>query len=317
MKVTDDTKYVTCSRLPSLFCRQHPLAQTRNQYLSEVISKRDGSWVEPEENPHAKITDDIEDMMRNILLRDYPGLSLDPKWDRSKPIVSKECPLGASCDDIMKTDGPVVFTDPNGDEIVFDGKVIVEYKSTVMDTQDLPLYQGPLQVLGQMLCTGIKQAVIMRWNKKTAKIEYFPMTWHESTIEDIKSLTIEFWQRVEGKVDDPWYEPSNSEDLQLMYGHPSPDTVDLEEDLDFKQALIDYKKADENIKINQEIKDKAQFVMQKSMKDATSATAAGHVITWGTRKYKAQPEKIVPAKDAYEIRSKSIKVREIDDKKET
>ena len=114
-----------------------------------------------------------------------------------------------------------------------------------------------------------------------------------------------------------WYEPSNSEDLQLMYGHPSPDTVDLEEDLDFKQALIDYKKADENIKINQEIKDKAQFVMQKSMKDATSATAAGHIITWGTRKYKAQPEKIIPAKDAYEIRSKSIKVREIDDKKET
>jgi|MDTB01.2.fsa_nt_gb hypothetical protein len=316
MKVTDDTKYVTCSRLPSLFCMQHPMAQTRNQYLAEVMSKRDGSWIEPEQNPHAKITDDIEDMMRNILFRDYPGLSLDPKWDRNKPIVSDQCPLGASCDDIMDTDGPVTFTDPNGDEFTFEGKVIVEYKSTVITSTDLPLYQGPLQVLGQMLCTGIKQALIMRWNKRTAKIEYFPMTWHESTIKEIASLAIDFWQRVEGKLDDPWYDPSGNEDLQLLYGHPSQDSVDLDEDVDFKQALIDYKKADETIKINQEIKDNAQFIMQKSMKNATTATAAGHVISWGTRKFKAQPEKVVPAKDAYEIRSKSIKVREINDKKE-
>ena len=317
MKVTDDTKYVTCSRLPSLFCRQHPMAQTRNQYLAEVISKRDGTWVEPEENPHAKITDDIEDMMRKILLRDHPGLSLDPDWDRNKPIISDRCNLGASCDDIMITNGPVVFTDPNGDQFTMEGKIILEYKSTVSSSTDLPLYQGPLQVIGQMMCTELEQAVIMRWNKRTAKIEYFPMRWHQSTVNEIVDLVEDFWSRVEGKCDDPWFEPSNNADLELLYGDPSGETLDLDDDNDFKMALIDYKKADESIRINQEIKDAAQFKMQSIMKDSPTAIAGGHVITWGSRKYKAQPERIIPAKAAYEIRSKSIKVREIDDKKET
>jgi len=316
MKVTDDRKYVTCSRLPSLFCRQHPMAQTRNQYLAEVMSKRDGSWIEPEENPHAAITDDIEEMMRKILFRDHPNLSLDPKWDRNKPIVSDQCPLGASVDDIMITNGPVTFTDPNGDTFTREGKILVEYKSTINSTEDLPLYQGPLQLQGQMLCTGIEQGVIMRWNKRTAKIEYFVMDWHQSTIDDIIELTKDFWDRVEGRRDDPWYEPHNNHDLQMLYGHPDQETLDLDQDDEFKKALIEYKKATELIKINKEIQDQAQFTMQKTMKNYAKATAAGHLISWDVRKYKAQPEKVVPAKDAYEIRSKSIRVREMDDKKE-
>jgi hypothetical protein len=39
-------------------------------------------------------------------------------------------------------------------------------------------------------------------------------------------------------------------------------------------------------------------------------------VKWGSKSYKAQPEKIIPAKDAYTVRNKTIQVKRLEDDEE-
>ena len=81
----------------------------------------------------------------------------------------------------------------------FEGKILFEYKTTQVTSIDLPLYQGPIQVIGQMLCTGIRQAIIMRFNIRTWQIEYWPIVFDEKTADTIKAAVIDFWDHVKNK----------------------------------------------------------------------------------------------------------------------
>ena len=52
----------------------------------------------------------------------------------------------------------------------------------------------------------------------------------------------------------------------------------------------------------------AQF--QRMMGNHTTARAGDYEIKWPVRNYKAQPEKVVPPKDARQVRSKTITMKE-------
>tara|TARA_Y100001934_G_C12086567_1_gene647286 strand:+ start:184 stop:342 length:159 start_codon:yes stop_codon:yes gene_type:complete len=47
----------------------------------------------------------------------------------------------------------------------------------------------------------------------------------------------------------------------------------------------------------------------EEMGNASIGRTGDYIVNWKMRKYKAQPKKIVPAKDAYEIRSKTLTIK--------
>jgi len=69
-----------------------------------------------------------------------------------------------------------------------------------------------------------------------------------------------------------------------------------------------YDGAKKTIKMAQDIKEAAQLEIQKIIGDREGVFIDGGMIKWGQVNYKAQPEKVTPAKEARVGRRFSVKV---------
>ena len=47
------------------------------------------------------------------------------------------------------------------------------------------------------------------------------------------------------------------------------------------------------------------------MGNSEQAVVGDYHVNWGMINYKAQPEKVVPAKEAYSVRRKSIRIKQV------
>jgi len=74
---------------------------------------------------------------------------------------------------------------------------------------------------------------------------------------------------------------------------------------------------DEQMKLLKDLKDKATLEIQNKMGKATVGTHDRWQVKWGSKSYKAQPEKIIPAKDAYTVRNKTVQVKRLQDDEAT
>jgi hypothetical protein len=55
----------------------------------------------------------------------------------------------------------------------------------------------------------------------------------------------------------------------------------------------------------------AEAELKNMMQTNGMAIAGQYQIKWGMRAYKAQPEKVVPAKDAYVVRQSTLTVKKV------
>ena len=80
-----------------------------------------------------------------------------------------------------------------------------------------------------------------------------------------------------------------------------------------KSLAIYAKQSMECDRVIKEAKQHKEMCMEK-LKDAmgnhTHARLKNFNLNWGLINYKAQPEKVIPAKDAYSIRKKTITIKE-------
>lgn len=312
MKVTDDKSYVTCSRLPIIMGQAHSMAQTRNEYLQEILSKQAGTFKEPPLNNYAKYTDYFEGILRDITKKEYgkgkgKGHLEYLNGYRTEPWISKDIPLGASCDDAFISRKPTKFISPLNEEFSFEGKILFEYKTTQVTSIDLPLYQGPIQVIGQMLCTGIRQAIIMRFNIRTWQIEYWPIVFDEKTADTIKAAVIDFWDHVKNKK---FFPADRDGDYQIIFKQSKPVEIDLNGNNQMGAAVNDWKEGSELKKEGQNKIDVASMIIKEAMGEHQTAKFTNFTIEWPNRHFKAQPEKVVAAKAAHDTRQKTIKIKE-------
>ena len=309
MKVTDDTKYVTCSRLPILLGCAHPMAPTKNEYLQEVLDKKSGDWVEPQQLNYSKYTDHFEDAIRNIILSEHPSLQVWEKLDREKPLINKKAALGGSLDDILYTKEPVTLQDAaTGEDFTIQGACIFEYKTTGLRIDELPLYQGPVQVQGQMLCSNVNQAVVVRfkWNDKW-QLEFFNIKRNVEIQKKISTVCNDFMKRTKTKE---FYEPETDTDMQIAYPQvKAEEPVDFNDDEEFAYAFNKLEEGHQLQKDATALIDAATIVLKDKLKENKSGKYKSAIVVWDQRHYKAQPEKIVPAKEAYTIRSKKLKIK--------
>ena len=217
-----------------------------------------------------------------------------------------ECPDGT-----VITTGAGIYVLTADGSITTKGVGILEAKLTSYAPEDSPpLHRGPLQLQGQMICTGATWGAIATLYRGT-EMRIFVFERHEGTVERITRAAFDFQARLDtyrntGVTE--WYPLSSPEDGSRTFSEVKrPVAVDLPEDA---ATLVDTLKAcDEVIKGAEDQKARIVATLMDMIGDAEAGRAGRWLVNWGSRSYKAQPEKVVPAKDAYTVRNKTLSIK--------
>jgi predicted phage-related endonuclease len=255
----------------------------------------------------------INEMVKRLGLSDHqmPDIAFQHPW----------LPLAASADSIglAPLDGLVIKHDPSkgiyvvgADQIILTGNGVLESKLTKMSPEDeLPLYRGPIQVQGVMMCTGLKWAAIgCLYSGVELRIYLFAP--HHATMDAIEVAANDFESRLESfrQTGEPaWYPPADSKDADRVWPNAKDQDVDLGDEFEgIASAIVGLK---HQIKEMEEQIAEKEVKLKTMMQEFSSAKTGKWQIKWPMRHYKAAPEKITPAKEAYSIRQSSLTIKEI------
>lgn len=314
-KKTPDTM-MSASRLPGLLGLSK--YQTPNDELQLSINAITGVERENKQNEAMGWGDRIEHL---ILLETARRLELsDIATEFDDAFYHPTLPIACSLDGYANGRGQKIRTDLEAgiivvgqDEITLDGYGVLEAKLTATQPEEMPaLYRGPVQLQAQM---DIMQA---RWGALSVlyqgtQMRVFLFEPHAQTLETIKTAVLEFQNKLEkfrstGEID--FYPPANPKDADRMY--PAADenmTVNLPAKAEQLADQIMAAKAD--MEAAEARRAEAETELKAMLGEAAKGRVGRFEIRWPMRSFKAQPEKIVPAKDAYTIRQSTLAIKEI------
>jgi predicted phage-related endonuclease len=305
-KITDNKK-ASCSLLPAIM--GHSPWQTQNETVKKVrgyIAGEEDTWEGNEATGWGNYLEEP------VLEKGCERLGIEAKLNITTAAIHPTIPLEASLDGIGEGDDQIIEDNPErgiyvcGDtSIKLEGPGVLEAKVTRNRPEDFPaLYRGPLQMQGQMMCTGYKWGALMVLYGGV-EMRIWVMTPHAKTVKAIEDAVIDFDRRLH--LPEPeWYDLASGADAAMVYS-----LGDQEEPIDIDAADM----AREYIALKDQIKEGqgalellgAQF--QSMMGNHTTARAGDYDIKWPVRNYKAQPEKVTPPKDARQVRSKTITIK--------
>lgn len=317
-KVTSN-KSLSCSQLPALL-GVDAYGKTPNDILRRCIDAINGVEDDFQQNEAMAWGSLLEQQILEVAAE---RLGMDLQTGFTQAFISGECPLQCSLDGMVTpidVDQTIV-TDPAAGIFVLSASGsldtrgetgILEAKLTSYAPEDSPpLHRGPLQLQGQMLCTGKTWGAIATLYRGT-ELRVFVFSRHDGTADAIIRAAYDFQARID---------TYHSTGITEFYPLASPDdgartfpevkrqvTVDLPEDAD---ALVDTLKAcNEVIKGAEDQKDRITKTLMDMIGDAEAGRAGRYIVGWGSRSYKAQPEKVTPAKEACTVRSKTLTIKE-------
>lgn len=314
-KLTPDTQ-LSCSQLPALM--GHSPYSKPNDILRLVMDARRGEDVRFDAGEAAYWGNALEDRIIDEIAR---RLGMTEWYTPEHPFQHEHLALAASADAIADKEGEplVVRHDPSkgiyvmdGDEIQLDGSGIIESKLTRAAPDVEPaLYRGPIQVQGVMMCAGLKWAAIgILYSGIELRIYlYKPHKQTQDAIEEaVKNFEARLttWEET-GEAD--WYPPADSKDADRVWPQASDKQIDLGEDFEAAAGAIVDLRAKVKILTEQIVKHEA--TVKSVMQEFGSAKAGRYQINWPMRHYKAVPEKVVAAKEAYSVRQSTLAIKEI------
>lgn len=237
-----------------------------------------------------------------------------------EPFFHPLLPLACSIDG--KADGQSIVLQSNPDlgimvmdedAITLEGHGILEAKLTSVAPEHTPaLYRGPIQLQAQMDITGAKWGALAVLYRGT-ELRIFVFKPHAQTLRAIEAATLDFQKRLdtwklERHID--YFPPINSADADRTWGQAEEQTVSL--DGEFTLWARDIVEAKEDIKQSEAIIADRETKIKTAMQTASKATIGNkYTVSWPMRSYKAQPEKVVPAKEAYSVRQSTLSIKEI------
>jgi hypothetical protein len=314
-KLTKDSM-ASCSILPVIF-NKSPY-QTPNEALDRCIRARRGENVRTEQTVIQKMGDKLEPLILQLTAEEL-GLS-NLVTDITTPVQHESLPLMGSIDGTayadnltIVPDGETIFTE-DGEPMVLQGKGILESKATaVYPPEDgTPAdYRGVLQCKGLMGATGYDWAVVAVLYRSTM-LQLYVMRRDFAFERELETVITDFDKRI---ASEEYYPPTTSSDASRVYAEADPELAHEFSD-DDEQLFRTIIHVDEQMKMLQDLKAKATLEIQKKMGKATVGTHDRWQVKWGSKSYKAQPEKIIPAKDAYTVRNKTIQVKRLEDDEE-
>lgn len=314
-KVTPDTM-MSASRLPSIMGLSK--YQTPNDELEYSINALKGLERPDIGNESMAWGNTLEPV---ILAEAAKRLQLtDLMTEHEAAYFHDELPLCCSLDGTAYGLGQVVTTDTEAriyvigqDSIQLDGMGVIEAKLTAMDAEEIPpLFRGPVQLQAQMDIVKAKWGCLATLYRGT-QLRLFLFAPHQGTLDRISQVTLDFQLRLEhwkksGSID--YYPPVDGERWPESRGmYPATEEV-IElggEALELAQRISD-------AKVTLKITEQEIAADEQSLKDLMGVSTIGKIgnfiIKWPVRSFKAQPEKVVPPKEAYSIRQSTLTIKE-------
>jgi predicted phage-related endonuclease len=314
-KLTSD-KEMSASRLPGLL--GFSKYSTPNDELQFSLNAIDGKERPDIGNEAMGWGNTLEPV---ILAEAAKRLGLEKfDTDIGQAYSHREIALACSLDGVGFGDGQLIKPDPDKgiyvvgqDSIRLDGPGVLEAKLTKTMPEDTPhLARGPIQLQGQMLVTGHKWGAVCVLYQGI-ELRVFLFGPHFETQKEIVKAVLQFEAKLDkyrrtAEID--WYPPESSKELDRIYPSAADKVeVELPSNVgDLAQAIVNNKAA---IKAAEAGIDQAEKQIKELLGQAERGRAGQYMISWPMRSYKAAPERLLPAKEAYSIRQSTLSIREI------
>ena len=312
-KVTTIQK-MSASRLPNIMGFS-PWATPNDELNQTIKARKEGvHHYEIQVGEAADWGNDLEDI---ILTRAAERLGLsDLRLEYTEPYLYKDI-LQASLDGGAKAQNLVVNTDPAANiyvmthdgTITLDGPGVLEAKLTRAAPSDTPApYRGPIQLQGQMLCTGAQWGVIATLYQG---VELYLYVYKADTEmqQKIVMACSDFERRVR---DEDWYPAMSATEAADMKGD-APEDVEIDADDELQEKIDRLAHLRTELKAYQALVDDLQLDIMNGMGEANVCNAGRYRVTWPVRRIKAKPAqtKEIPAVEEHWARAKTLKVEEL------
>ena len=305
-KFSDDAKELGASRVPAIVLGQTKFSTNERERLKTLHARQGIVTIETDFAKGAKdrgnyledaiatwATDKVSEIARGIA--DVKFCKVDQGYR------IHDLALCASLDGILQIDGEIKMQDPQTKgHMVLTGFGALEIKTTNAD--DYPRYDQVLQLQAQLLCSGFKWGIIAVFGK-SQKLTLVPYKADQEVFKIIKEKVKEFWQKVD--QDEPYPPLDNGIPYTINLDH-------LKTKNEIINLAMDWAKADAEVRAWTRIKEECQVGLELVMdqNDAEMAEIGEYKILHPIVKRKAQPEKIVPAKEASYYRRFKIEKKE-------
>jgi sulfopyruvate decarboxylase TPP-binding subunit len=233
-----------------------------------------------------------------------------------------DLPLACSLDGTAYGRGLLITPDPakgifvmGQDEIILEGVGVMEAKLTGADFEDVPpLWRGPVQLQAQMDILGAKWGAVCTLYRGV-KLHIYLFAPHAGTVQEIRRAVLDFDRRLDrfkrtGEIEH--YEPQDSADAQRTW--PNADENKLDDPLGLGTAenylCEEIKILQEQAKELEKKIDEKVATLKSKMKEYPRAVTRDFEVRWPMRHYKAQPERLVPAKEAHSVRQSTLTIKE-------
>jgi len=194
--------------------------------------------------------------------------------------------------------------------IKLDGLGILEAKLTAQDVEDTPaVYRGVIQLQGQMDIMKAKWGALCVLYRGTT-LRIFLYERDEDQVNMIHQAVEEFQAKLDkykSNEEIDWYPLANSNEASRVFDRAEKSTIDMPEIELQAEKIIELR--EKIMELEAQI-DRLQINIMEQMRDAEVCNAGRYKISWPMRQYKAQPAKMVPAKEAYVIRQSKLSIKD-------
>ena len=310
-KITRDD-YCTHSLVPYLFDKGH--FKSKQEVLNDCIRARHGESIRTPQTLRQRTGDVLE---KPLIQECMKRLGIDKYKDRiTKKVVHPMLPLEGSLYGmaypiklIIKEDKETGIYTLNSSEVYLSGVTPIEVKCTSTYPEDIPPdWLGVLQLKAAMATTQASAGIlIILYQSTDLRIYVIPKDYEFE--KELADKVIDFNRRID---EEDYYTPQVTNDAHIKYPNANDETKILSEET--SELLKQHEQTKEMIASLKEVNEKIQAHIMDEMGNASIGRTGDWIVQWKMRKYKAQPEKIVPPKDAYEIRSKTLTIKKVESK---
>lgn len=305
-KITRDD-YCTHSLVPYLFDKGH--FKSKQEVLNDCIRARHGENIRTPQTLRQRTGDVLE---KPLIQECMKRLGIDKYEDKvTQKVVHPMLPLEGSLDGMAYPEKLTIKEDKeNGihtldsSEVYLNGNTPIEVKCTSIYPEDVPPdWLGVLQLKAAMSTTQAQAGIlIILYQSTDLRIYVMPKDYEFE--KNLSDKVIDFNRRID---EEDYYTPQVTNDAHIKYPNANDETKILSEET--SELLKQHEQTKEMIASLKEVNEKIQAQIMDEMGNASIGRIGNWIVQWKMRKYKAQPEKIVPPKDAYEIRSKTLTIK--------
>lgn len=289
--------------------------KSRQAQLKENIKAKNGENIRFDQNLAMKLGDFLEEGIINFACSQIGLTNVVTEFGKKfeHPFYPVECSLDGMADAKELTivpDEAVGIHCPEADEVFINNTGIIECKLTKDfpdHSQETLDWRGWLQLKTQVECANTNWGVLVIFYQSSYELHYYFYQRDMEFGNELKELAEEWQERIKTES---YFDPETSDDAWLKYDEAIPEEV-AELNPEAIDILAQIENLDENIKLMGKQKDQLQAQIMDMMGNAEQAVVGDYHVNWGMINYKAQPEKVVPAKEAYSVRRKSIRIKQV------